>query len=133
MMIGLDTNILVRLLVKDDPVQTAQAKQFVDSQCTRESPGFVNCVVLAELVWALSSIYGYDRGAIVGVVEGLLTGDDRVVEHREAVWASLEDYKLGKADFIDAVIVRINRARGCDATATFDRKASRIEGAIRIP
>src|SRR5215207_4879633 len=131
-MIGLDTNILVRLLVMDDPVQTAQAQQFVDSRCTRASPGYVNSMVLAELIWALSSIYHYDRAAIISVVEGLLAGDDRIVEHHEAVQGGLEDYRSGSADLVDAIIVRINRARNCTATATFDRKASRLEGAIRV-
>lgn len=131
-MIGLDTNILVRLLVADDPAQTARAKHFVDNRCTRESPGFINCVVLAELVWVLARSHEYRRSDIAGAVESLLAGDDRVVEHHDAVQAGLEDYKSGRADFIDAIIVRINRARGCEATATFDRKAAKLTGFVQV-
>src|SRR5712691_935987 len=103
-MIGLDTNVLVRLVVGDDPQQTNQAKRFVDRHCTPESPGFINCVVLAEFVWLLAGTYGYGRSEIAAAVEGLLVGDDRVVEHHDVVRASLEDFKRGRADFADALI-----------------------------
>ena len=131
-MIGLDTNVLVRLVAGDDPVQTKQAKHFVDRHCTPESPGFINCVVLVELVWVLAATYGYGRSEIAAAVEGLLAGDDRIVEHHDAVQAGLEDYRSGRADFIDAIIVHINRARGCEATATFDRKAAKLAGFVRV-
>jgi predicted nucleic-acid-binding protein len=130
--IGLDTNILVRLVVGDDPVQTRQAKRFVESRCSAESPGFINCVVLTEFVWVLARTYGYSRSEIAGTVESLLAGDDRIIEHHEAVRAGLDDYRSGRVDFIDAIIARINCARGCEATVTFDRKAARIEGFVRV-
>jgi predicted nucleic-acid-binding protein len=131
-MIGLDTNILVRLLVGDDPAQTTQAQQFVQARCTRESPGFISCVVLAEVVWVLASAYDYRRSDIAAAVESLLVGEDRVVEHQDEVQAALEDYKSGRMDFTDALIGRINRARGCEATATFDRKAAKVDGFIHV-
>ena len=131
-MIGLDTNVLVRLVVGDDPRQANQAKRFVERHCTPESPGFINCVVLAELVWLLGGSYGYGRAEIAAAVEALLAGDDRIIEHHEAVQASLEDFKRGQADFADALIGRINRTRGCEATATFDRKAAKLEGFVTV-
>jgi predicted nucleic-acid-binding protein len=131
-MIGLDTNVLVRLLVRDDPIQTAQAQRFVASRCTSESPGFINSVVLAELIWVLASIYQYQRSEVAKAIEALLTGEDRVVEHHDEVRASLQAYKSGRVDFTDALIARINRLRGCEATATFDRKAGRFDGFVRI-
>jgi predicted nucleic-acid-binding protein len=131
-MIGLDTNVLVRLVVGDDPQQTSRAKRFVDRHCTPDSPGFINCVVLTELVWVLARTYGYGRAEIAAMLEGLLAGDDRVVEHHDAVRASLEDYKAGGVDFTDALIGRINGARGCEATATFDRRAAKLSGFMSI-
>lgn len=131
-MIGLDTNVLVRLVVGDDPRQTNQARHFVDRRCTPDAPGFINCVVLTELVWVLGSSYGYERLEIAAAVEGLLAGDDRVVEHRDAVRASLADYKAGRLDFTDALIGHVNRAQGCEATATFDRKAAKLEGFVAV-
>jgi len=131
-MIGLDTNVLVRLLVADDPVQTRQAQHFVGRHCSPESPGFINCVVLAELVWVLAGPYGYGRADIVGALERLLAGTDCVIEHSDAVRAAVADYKLGRADFADALIAAINRAGGCDSTATFDRKAAKGQGFVLV-
>ena len=131
-MIGLDTNVVVRLVVGDDPVQTAQARRFVDRHCTRQSPGFINCAVLTEFVWVLAGSYGYTRSQIAEAVETLLSGSDRVMEHHDAVRACLEDYRSRGADFLDALIVHVNRAQGCEATATFDRKAAKLDGFVRV-
>ena len=131
-MIGLDTNILVRLLVEDDAVQMEQARRFMESRCTPESPGFINCVVLAELVWVLESFYRFDRARIAAAIESMIAGRDRVVEYHDDVREALAEFKSTSIDFTDAMIGRINRARGCEATATFDRKAARLEGFIRV-
>ena len=131
-MIGLDTNILVRLLVTDDPNQTAQARRFIENRCTPNSPGFINCVVLTELMWVLGKVYDYRRAEIAAAIESLLAGGDRVVEYHDDVRAALAEYKSGGVDFTDAIICRINRARGCEATATFDRRAAKLDGFIRI-
>jgi predicted nucleic-acid-binding protein len=131
-MIGLDTNVLVRLLVEDDLAQTEQARRFIENHCTPESPGFINCVVLAELVWVLESFYRFDRAEIAAAIESILAGRDRVVEYHDDVRAALAEFGSARIDFIDAMIGRINRARGCEATATFDRKAARREGFIRV-
>lgn len=131
-MIGLDTNILVRLLVADDPEQTERARELVAERCTPESPGFINSIVLAELVWVLSRAYGLSRAQIASAVEALLGGEDRMVEHHEAVRAGLDDYKAGRADFADAVIARINQAQGCEATATFDERAAKLNGFVIV-
>ena len=131
-MIGLDTNILVRLLVRDDPDQTEQARLFIDSRCTAESPGFINCVVLAELVWVLDRVYRFPRQQVAAAVESLLTGRDRIVEYHDDVQAALAEYRSSNIDFIDAVIGRINLAHGCEATATFDRKAAKLKGFVHV-
>ena len=125
-MIGLDTNVLVRLLVADDPAQTRKATRFVEQNCTPEAPGFINIVVLVELVWVLTSAYAYRPVQIAVGLERLIAGTDRVTEHHDAVRASLSDYRSGRGDFVDILIGHINRAHGCEATATFDRKAARL-------
>jgi predicted nucleic-acid-binding protein len=125
-MIGLDTNVLVRLLVADDPVQTRRAARFVAEHCTPEAPGFINIVVLVELVWVLVSAYAYRPVQIVDALERLIAGADRVAEHHDEVRASLADYRAGLGDFVDILIGHVNRAQGCEATATFDRKATRL-------
>ena len=130
-MIGLDTNVLVRLIVEDDPAQTALAKRFVAKQCTPDAPGFVNCIVLAEFAWVLRR-HGYDRAAIAAIVERLVDGRDRRVDHQGEVIAALLDHKAGRLDLVDSLIGHINRARGCTATATFDRKAARLDGFVMV-
>jgi predicted nucleic-acid-binding protein len=131
-MIGLDTNLLVRLVVGDDPQQTRQAKAFVDRHCTPESPAFINCVVLAQLVWVLKASYEYTRLQIAAAVEDIMIGADRMIEHAAAVQASLDDYRAGRLDFTDALIAHVNKIRGCDATATFGRKAAKLRGFVRV-
>lgn len=120
------------MLVADDPEQTERARKLVAERCTRESPRFINSIVLAELVWVLSRACGLPRSRIASAVEALLAGEDRMVEHHEAVRAGLDDYKSGRADFADAVIARINRAQGCEATATFDERAAKLNGFVIV-
>jgi predicted nucleic-acid-binding protein len=131
-MIGLDTNVLVRLLVEDDPVQTEQARRFIESHCTPESPGFINCVVLAELVWVLESFYRFGHAEIAAAIESILAGRDRVVEYHDDARAALTEFRSTGIGFTDAMIGRINLIRGCEATATFDRKAARLKGFVRV-
>lgn len=131
-MIGLDTNVLVRLFVDDDPVQVRQAREFVNARCTPDEPGFVDRVALCELVWVLASGYGYGRDAVVKVIQTLLGSRDVVLEDREAVSAALRAFRVRGIDFADALIAVVNRSRGCEFTATFDRKAATLDGFVGI-
>ena len=131
-MIGIDTNVLVRFFVEDDPIQTRKAARFMETRCTPEEPGFVDRVALCELVWVLSSGYGYRRPAITQVIDSLLASRDIVLEDHESVRSALRVYERSGADFVDALIGQINRARGCEATVTFDRDAAKLAGFIRI-
>jgi predicted nucleic acid-binding protein len=79
-MIGLDTNVLVRYLVQDDPGQSRKATQVIAKQCTRDDPGFINRIVLCELVWVLESAYGYSKDTIVAVLEKLLRTSQLKIE-----------------------------------------------------
>ena len=131
-MIGLDTNVLLRCFVDDDPAQANQAREFVARRCTPESPGFIDRVVLCEFVWVLSRGYGYGRADIVAVVEELVASRDVVLEDHEAVRAALRMFGGGSLGFADALIGQVNRVRGCEATATFDRKAAQLEMFLRV-
>jgi predicted nucleic-acid-binding protein len=131
-MIGLDTNVLARLFVDDDLAQARQARQFVADRCTAQDPGYVDRVALCEMVWVLASVHGYSRAAIVNVIEALLASRDIVLEDGETVGTALRIFATRGVDFADALIGQVNRARGCEATATFDRKAARLDGFIRV-
>ena len=131
-MIGLDTNVVVRLFVDDDPKQAELARNLVARQCSPENPGFIDRVALCELLWVLASAHGYGRAAIAGVVETLLAARDMQLEEDNLVESALEDYRASNVDFADILIAHVNRARGCEATATFDRKAAKLEGFFRV-
>jgi predicted nucleic-acid-binding protein len=126
--IGLDTNILIRYLTLDDPVQSPRAVQIVESELSEDDPGFVSAVVLAEVVWVLRRSYRQDRLAIVAVVEGMLRSDRLRLEHSRAVAVALSAMIEDDADFADALIGALAIDAGCARTLTFDRRAARMAG-----
>ena len=124
-MIGLDTNVLARYIVQDDPAQAAAATRLIEGQCTAESPGYVSVPVLLELVWVLTSAYGYEKAIVVPVIRQVLRTAELAVEDHQVVRAALRDFESGAADFADYLIAHRNHARGCTRTCTFDRRAAR--------
>jgi predicted nucleic-acid-binding protein len=121
--IGIDTNIIVRLLTRDDPVQFDAAVSLVKSSSANE-PLFVNPIVMLETVWVLERVYKVDRTVARHQVAGLLdTVEIKVPEIlRMENWAQW--FTSPHADFSDVVISELNRANGCEKTMTFDRKAA---------
>ena len=127
-MIGIDTNVLVRVIVADDPKQAAVARDFIRDHCTPDDPGFVSNVVLAELAWILARGYGYSRTDIAGAIERILETVQLQVESSTDVAAALVDYRSGPAGFTDCLIGHVNRTAECSHTVTFDRKAAKLAG-----
>ena len=124
-MIGLDTNVLVRYVVQDDPEQAAAATRLIENRCTPEEPAFVSSLVLAELAWVLRGPYSYSRGLVAGVLRQILRTVEFTVEEPAVAWAALTEFEAGGADFADCWIGHCNHARGCRSTYTFDIKAAR--------
>jgi predicted nucleic-acid-binding protein len=124
-MIGLDTSVLIRYLTHDDPVQTPAAVELLNS-LSPASPGFVSLIVLAELVWVLTSLYRLEKSEIVDVLEALLRSDGLVVERAEIAWQALRSFKSARAGFSDCLIERCGHAAECDYTATFDKRAASV-------
>jgi len=125
-MIGIDTNVLVRYLVQDDPTQSRRATAFFESE--RNATFFLSTVVLCETVWVLSFAYGYRRAQIVAVLRQILRTAQFVVEAPESARRALERYEQGHGDFADFSILESCRAVGCETVATFDRKLQRTPG-----
>ena len=121
----LDTNVLVRYLVQDDAKQAALATRYVERHCTTESPGFINHIVLCELAWVLEGSYQQSRSEIASIVEQLLQVSQLEVMEPDIAWRALNDYRNSNADFPDHLMARINEAKGCETTLTFDKKAAR--------
>ena len=127
-MIGLDTNILVRYLAQDDPIQSAKATEIIERRLTEENPGFVSVVAMIETAWVLDRAYGMGSDEIAAAVERTLQIDVLVVENEQEVFTAMLALKQGKAAFADAIILALGARAGCSYTLTFDQKASRLSG-----
>ncbi|MGH6780958.1 MAG: PIN domain-containing protein [Sphingomonadaceae bacterium] len=124
-MIALDTNILVRYFVGDDPEQSARAKALIEEQLNEDDPGLVSTVVIVELDWVLQSIYGVSAADVRAIIAKLLEARQLVIEHADAVEAAIAG---ANGDLADALIHETGRLNGCSHTITFDRKFARMEG-----
>jgi predicted nucleic-acid-binding protein len=130
-MIGLDTNVLVRYVMQDDPKQSPKANRVIEA-LTSDEPGFVSVVSIVELVWVLSASYGLTRVQLAQVLEGLLRTRELVIDRSEYVTRALRTYKSGSADFADCLIERGASTAGCEKTMTFDVGAAKTAGMTLI-
>lgn len=130
-MIGIDTNVLVRFLVQDDPEQAAAARALFE-RCTDRAPGFVGREVLIETVWVLERAYRQPPPAIAGAVMGLLEAEELVVEEADDAASAAMAYAAGSADFADHMIAAAAARMGCETLYTFDRKAARNPSATLL-
>src|SRR5271169_5851408 len=117
-MIGLDTNVLLRLFIEDDREQCERARSFVED-AARSGPCMVNVIVLAEFVWALARKLGKPKAEVIRYLGGVLQSDDLEIERRSAAVAALEAYRSGPADFADYLLGQINLELGCTTTFSF--------------
>jgi len=125
-MIGLDTNVLVRYLAQDDPVQSAKATTLIEQRLTEDDPGFVSVVAMAETAWVLERAYGLAGRDIAAAIERMLQVDVLVVEREQEVFTAMTALKEGRGSFADALIAALGSSAGCSRTLTFDRKALRL-------
>jgi predicted nucleic-acid-binding protein len=124
-LIGLDTNVLVRYLAQDDPVQSRRATEIIEQQLTRSSPGFVSIATILELAWVLKSIYLKPKEEVVAAIRRLIETDNLVIQNEVEVYQAQDSVMAGIANFEDALIGALGRWAGCSSTLTFDRKALR--------
>jgi predicted nucleic-acid-binding protein len=130
--IGLDTNVLVRYMMQDDPRQSARATRLIDS-LSAEEPGFVPLVAVVELVWVLSGSYGLARAQVATALEALLRSKELLIDRAALVSQAVSRYAISGADFADALIERIAAAKGCAATMTFDAGAVKASAMTLVP
>lgn len=127
-MIALDTNVLVRYLVEDDDAQTERSAALIRSADRGGTPLFVSQVVLCEVVWVLTSVYGQSRAEVRAVLEGLVGARHLVVEDAAGARRALAAYTHGRGDFADYIIRERARSAGCEHVATFDKKILKEDG-----
>ena len=129
-MIGIDTNILLRLATDDDARQVKKIKQWLSAHAPGV-PLYVNQIVLAEALWTLKSSYGYNREHIVTFVDALLGNAAFDIEDAAVVEDALNTFVSSKADFPDCLIFAKNN-RLCESTITFDRATNALPGFVDL-
>lgn len=130
-MIGVDANVLVRLVVGDDVGQSARAEAFFRER-SPDDPAAVSLVALVEFAWVLRRSYGRSPTDVARAIRGLLAADSIVIQSEQAVIRALRDAEESRADFADSVIAHLGLGAGCDYTVTFDRKAAELPGMLAL-
>jgi predicted nucleic-acid-binding protein len=129
-MLGIDTNVLVRYLVRDDQSQFQRARRLIHREVNTGEPVLVSLLVLLEMEWVLRSRYELAKPDIVAVFSSLLQTVELALEDEPSVEHAIYSWKNSLAEFADCLIDARNRRLGCRATATFDRKALKLSGFI---
>jgi len=127
-MLGIDTNVLGRLVVSDDVEQTQRARRLVEQALDRDELVLVSLLVLLESEWVLRSRYGFNRASLLEIFRALLEARELSFEDEPALEEALFRWKDSACEFSDCLITAHNRQIGCRATATFDGKAARLPG-----
>jgi predicted nucleic-acid-binding protein len=127
-MIGIDTNVLVRFLVKDEPAQFERAQKLIKRQANEGEQVSISLLVLLETEWVLRSRYDLGKNEIAGALSGLLDSTEVRVEDEATVERALFVWKESAAEFADCLIGERYREFGCRATASFDARALKLLG-----
>ncbi len=118
-MIGLDTNVLIRYLTRDDEQQWNQAS----TEIQNSELCFISNVVLCEVVWVLrGKPYQFSKNEILLSLEMMLQVAKFTFENRSIIYQAIQRPKQGRADFADYLIGAIAHQTNCDAVVTFDQK-----------
>ena len=126
-MIGLDTNVLVRHIMQDDPVQSPKANRLIES-LQGTNTGYISIVSIIEIYWVLTSSYGLTGLQVSSALEAILRTRQFLVERADQVVRALRVFGEGKADFADCLIERSATSAGCNQVMTFDVGASKHAG-----
>jgi len=126
-MIALDTNVLVRYLVRDDERQAESARALLES-LTTERPGYACREVVVELVRVLERAYGVSRERIATILQELAATQSLVVEAGDDVARAAFRYGAGGPGFSDLMVLAAAERSGARPLYTLDRKAARLEG-----
>lgn len=123
-MIGIDTNILVRIITRDDEKQTQIALDYISNNSTTF---VINHIVICELVWVLESAYKYDKKQIIKALDCILKVKQFLILEKSSIKSALKLYTETSIDFSDALIGYVNREASCEFTITFDKATSKTQ------
>lgn len=129
MSIAIDTNVLVRLLVRDDEAQFQSARRLADEAAAHDEPMLILLMALLETEWVLRSRYRLDKASIAGAFTGLLESRDVEFEHAPTVEEAMYVWaRYPGADFADCLLAARAVHLGCGRFVTFDAGAARLPG-----
>ena len=126
-MIGLDTNVIVRYVMRDDPAQTKAADALIEGFTARD-PGYVSHITLVEVWWVLTRVYKLKDADVAAFFDNLLNTASLLTQNPDFVHKALRAVKTNHADFADALIVTVSADDGCTETKTFDIQAAQRAG-----
>lgn len=127
-MIGVDTNVLVRFLVEDDPEQAQRVRTRLQEILESGGSFFVADIVLCELVWVLQRSYRVSRQEIAERLRQLVRSREVVVSSLDQVLTALDGFAGGAGDLADFLILEACRSNGCETVVTFDQALHRQAG-----
>ena len=127
-MTGLDTNVVLRYLLQDDPIQTPLANRIFDRELSRQDPGFITLATVLEIVWVLRSLLRRTGAEIASHLEGLLAADALEVQNGQQVFEAAFALKRGTGEFEDALIGALSASAGCPTTLTLDQGTLGLPG-----
>ena len=127
-MIAVDTNVLVRLLVGDDPSQAAKARKLFDRAAEGGVSVWVSDTALVELAWTLGRRYSRSRSDIAKALRALSSHGTVALESPAETRSATDAFERGPADFADCLLSVKAQAAGCDQLATFDRSMKGLLG-----
>lgn len=130
-MIGMDTNVVVRLAVVDDEDQWRRADAFMRAR-TPDDPAFVSLLALAETVWVLTRSYRKTPAEIRGFVRSLLGSPVFLLEREQLVVRALHDSEEHGTDFADALIAHLGVEAGADGTVTLGANAAELPSMLAL-
>ena len=129
-MLGLDTNVLVRFLVRDHEAQFERARRLIKREVGVHEKVFISLLVVLETEWVLRSRYGLQKNQVMDTISGLLDTAELEFEDEATIEEALYLWKDSAADFADCLIGARHRRLGCRATATFDARAVKLSGFV---
>lgn len=133
-MIGLDTNVVIRYLVQDDPIQAKQASRIIEELVAKGEILRISQVTLCEIVWVLERCYHLDKKELIEVIKQLLQTQQICIEHSDVARQALKDYECySKVDFSECLIGCQNIFNDCVFTYTFDKNAAKLSTFKPVP
>ena len=131
-MLGVDTNVLVRYLARDDQPQYERARRLINREVAKGEPVLVSLLVLLETEWVLRSRYEMAKSDILATFSALLDTYDLTFEDEPSVENAIYSWRDSTAEFADCLLEARNRRLGCRATATVDGRAMKVAGFISV-